>query len=162
MKEKKEILYNLAQSNSKGLLWVCGPYSNWESIWEFLRKPKGISRVKTETENNDHHLYPEKTSASVHKKTTPRLTKLILDVRAFVLVVMADPLCKFPDARCMTGSQFFATYFSTQKSFRLVSLHNPTLVRRRRRTKPLHIAFCSTPTSPNLDVIATHGMFIYL
>ncbi|XP_070023048.1 probable protein phosphatase 2C 62 isoform X2 [Nicotiana sylvestris] len=69
---------------------------------------------------------------------------------------MADPLCKFPDARCMTGSQFFATYFSTQKSFRLVSLHNPTLVRRRRRTKPLHIAFCSTPTSPNLDVIATH------
>ncbi|OIT27931.1 PREDICTED: probable protein phosphatase 2C 62 [Nicotiana attenuata] len=69
---------------------------------------------------------------------------------------MADPLCKFFDSRSITGSQFFAAYFSTQKSFRLVSLHNPTLVRRRRRTKPLHIAFCSIPTSPNLDVIATH------
>ncbi|XP_009613267.1 uncharacterized protein LOC107830511 [Nicotiana tabacum] len=69
---------------------------------------------------------------------------------------MADPLCKFFDSRSITGSQFFATYFSTQKSFRLVSLHNPTLVRRRRRTKPLHIAFCSIPTSTNLDVIATH------
>ncbi|MCD7447817.1 hypothetical protein HAX54_035294 [Datura stramonium] len=73
---------------------------------------------------------------------------------------MADSLCKFLDARCITtGSQFFATYFSAQKPFPffpLVSLHNPTLVRRRGRRKSLHIAFCSTPTSPNLDVISTH------
>ncbi|XP_055835241.1 uncharacterized protein LOC129903723 [Solanum dulcamara] len=62
-------------------------------------------------------------------------------------------------ADSLTGSQFFATYFSAQKPFllpRLVSLHYPTLVRRRGRRKSLHIAFCSTPTSPNIDVISTH------
>ncbi|XP_060167827.1 probable protein phosphatase 2C 62 isoform X2 [Lycium barbarum] len=74
---------------------------------------------------------------------------------------MADPLCKFFDTRSITGSQFFATYSSAQKPFLLlplVSLHNPSLVRtrRRRRTKSLHIAFCSTPTSSNLDVLSTH------
>ncbi|KAK4378610.1 hypothetical protein RND71_000472 [Anisodus tanguticus] len=72
---------------------------------------------------------------------------------------MADPLCKFFDARSITGSQFFATYFSAHKPFLLlplVSLHNPTHIRRRGRRKSLHIAFCSTPTSSNLDVISTH------
>ncbi|KAG5625469.1 hypothetical protein H5410_010687 [Solanum commersonii] len=61
---------------------------------------------------------------------------------------MADSLCKFLDARCITGSQFLATYFSAQKP-----LLFPTLVRRR---KSLHIAFCSTSISPNLDVVSTH------
>ncbi|XP_059310775.1 uncharacterized protein LOC132062162 [Lycium ferocissimum] len=76
---------------------------------------------------------------------------------------MADPLCKFFDARSVTGSQYFATYFSAQKPFLLlplVSLHYPSLVRRkgrrRRRRKSLPIAFCSTPTSSNLDIISTH------
>ncbi|KAH0768308.1 hypothetical protein KY285_004179 [Solanum tuberosum] len=64
---------------------------------------------------------------------------------------MADSLCKFLDARCITGSQFLATYFSAQKP-----LLFPTLVRRKRRRKSLHIAFCSTSISPNLDVVSTH------
>ncbi|KAL3350231.1 hypothetical protein AABB24_022966 [Solanum stoloniferum] len=64
---------------------------------------------------------------------------------------MADSLCKFLDARCITGSQFFATYSSAQKP-----LLFPTLVRRKRRRKSLHIAFCSTPISPNLDVVSTY------
>ncbi|XP_004230532.1 probable protein phosphatase 2C 62 isoform X1 [Solanum lycopersicum] len=64
---------------------------------------------------------------------------------------MADSLCKFLDGRCITGSQFFATYFSAQKPFLF-----PTLVRRKRRRKSLHIAFCSTPISTNLDVVSTH------
>ncbi|XP_027774187.1 probable protein phosphatase 2C 62 isoform X2 [Solanum pennellii] len=64
---------------------------------------------------------------------------------------MADSLCKFLDVRCITGSQCFATYFSAQKPFLF-----PTLVRRKRRRKSLHIAFCSTPISPNLDVVSTH------
>ncbi|KAM3291174.1 putative protein phosphatase 2C 62 [Capsicum chacoense] len=71
---------------------------------------------------------------------------------------MADSLCKFLDTRCVGSCQFFATYFSAQKPFLflpLVSLHNPSLVRRRGRRKSLHIAFCSTPTPPVLDVIST-------
>ncbi|XP_049410517.1 probable protein phosphatase 2C 62 [Solanum stenotomum] len=64
---------------------------------------------------------------------------------------MADSLCKFLDARCITGSHFLATYFSAQKP-----LLFPTLVRRKRRRKSLHIAFCSTSISPNLDVVSTH------
>ncbi|KAL3382492.1 hypothetical protein AABB24_002156 [Solanum stoloniferum] len=64
---------------------------------------------------------------------------------------MADSLCKFLDARCITGSQFLATYFSAQKPLLV-----PTLVRRKRRRKSLHIAFCSTSISPNLDVVSTH------
>ncbi|XP_049352078.1 uncharacterized protein LOC125816509 [Solanum verrucosum] len=64
---------------------------------------------------------------------------------------MADSLCKFLDARCITGSQFLATYFSAQKP-----LLFPTLVRRKRRRKSLQIAFCSTSISPYLDVVSTH------
>ncbi|KAK6805423.1 hypothetical protein RDI58_003208 [Solanum bulbocastanum] len=64
---------------------------------------------------------------------------------------MADSLCKFLDARRITGSQFFGTYFSAQKP-----LLFPTLVRRKRRRKSLHIAFCSTPISLNLDVVSTY------